>query len=70
MKQAWRTLTEIVMGSDWSGSRLDLLSDVMGQGETESDRLRSQGNYIPGSLQQAHCVSLGHFSICPGDHSP
>lgn len=55
MKQALQPLTEIVVGGDWSGCRLDLPPDIMGQ-ETEcmhaQDQtdimLRSWGPLYPG----------------------
>lgn len=77
MKQVLQTRKATVVGGEWSGCRLDLLPDIMGQ-ETEpmyaQDQtdltLRSWGHCVLVSLQQACCVSLSHFSVCPADNVP
>lgn len=58
------------MDAAWIRSQISRGKGQSGYSGSDRPRLRSQGNYIPGSLQQACCVVLSQVSICPGDLIP
>lgn len=44
MKQVLQTLTETVVGGDWSGCRLVLLPDIMGEARVHADSASDRPN--------------------------